>query len=186
MSIIKDTFFGGAEKKAAKAQQKGIESGIRATEQATTRARKDLGELFPQARQDVQRGFQGALDVFGQSLPAQTQAFQQGNVGAQQTLINALPQIQNAILGGQVDLSSFQPQKVDVDTSFFQQDLPGFPRGTIQNPTFTGGESFNGPIFDPNNPPNQNFRANPFTTIAQNPSIGFTGGFTSPINRRVF
>ena len=153
MSIIKDTFFGGAEKKAAQAQQKGIESGIAATEQAARQARKDLGQLFPQARQDVQQGFQGALDIFGQSLPAQTQAFQQGNVGAQQTLINALPQMQNAILGGQIDLSAFQPQQVDVDTSFFQQQLPRLnPPGVDPSSTgpmipdaFAPGTQFQGP-----------------------------------------
>lgn len=124
MSIIKDTFFGGAEKKAAKAQQKGIEKGIEATERAAKQARQDLFNIFPQSRQDIQQGFQGALDVFGQSLPAQTQAFQQGNVGAQQTLLAGLPQIQNALLGGAIDFSQLQPQRLDIDTSFFQQQLP--------------------------------------------------------------
>jgi len=183
MSIIKDTFFGGAEKKAAKVQREGIERGIAANDIAVNRARKDLGELFPQARQDVQRGFQGALDVLGQTLPAQTQAFQQGNVGAQQTLVNALPQIQNAILGGQIDLSAFQPQRIGIDTGIFQQQLPQAPTGTIANPVFDDGTPFNGPIFNPNNPPvapqtTETFKSNPFTAIAKNPSSGSLNRFS--------
>lgn len=133
MSVIKDTFFGGAEKKAAKAQQKGIEAGIEATKEATQQARGDLMNLFPAAQQNIQQGFQGALDVFGQSLPAQTNVFQQGNVGAQQALLSGLPQMQNAILGGQIDLSGLQPFQVQQpDLSFFQQQLPQFQTGFEQ------------------------------------------------------
>ena len=92
MSIIKDTFFGGAEKKAAKSQQQGIERGIQATEKGVREAKEAAIPLFGQARQDLQQGFQGALDVFGQSLPAQVQAFQGGNVGAQEQLLSGLIQ----------------------------------------------------------------------------------------------
>ena len=154
MSIIKDTFFGGAEKKAAKAQQKGIERGIQATEQAAQQARQDLFKLFPAAQQNVQQGFQGALDVFGQSLPAQTQAFQQGNVGAQQTLLAGLPQMQNALLGGQVDFSQLQPQQVQVDTGFFQQQLPQAVDPFAPNPSLMGTGTLNTP-----NSPLSNFLA---------------------------
>lgn len=125
MSIIKDTFFGGAEKDAARAQQAGIEKGIAATERATREAKADLNRLFPQAKSDLQQGFQGALDVFGQSLPAQVQAFQGGNIGAQEQLLAGLPLFQNAILGGNVDFSQLQPTQVQTPSlGFFQQQLP--------------------------------------------------------------
>jgi hypothetical protein len=125
MSIIKDTFFGGAEKKAAKAQQQGIERGIDETRRATEEARQAVTPLFGQARQDLNQGFQGALDVFSQSLPAQMQTFQQGNVGAQEQLLAGLPQFQNAILGNQIDFSQLQPAQVQTpDLGFFQQTLP--------------------------------------------------------------
>ena len=75
---VKDVFFGGAEEDAAKAQQKGIERGIEATERAVEQARGDLFNLFPAAQQNAQQGFQGALDVFGQSVPTQTGLFQGG------------------------------------------------------------------------------------------------------------
>lgn len=126
MSIIKDTFFGGAEKKAAKATQEGIERGITATKKATDKAELQLHKLFPAAQQNLQQGFQGALDVFGQSLPSQVQAFQQGNVGAQQQLLAGLQQQQNALFGNQVDFSQLQPVQAQADVGFAQQQLPQF------------------------------------------------------------
>mgnify|MGYP000929291669 CR=1 FL=1 len=135
MSIIKDTFFGGAEKDAAKAQQKGIEAGIDATKQAVAEAKAQINQLYPQAQQSLNQGYQGALDVFGQALPAQMQAFQQGNQQGQQTLFNSLPQIQNALLGGSLDFSQFAPQQQQMpDTSFFQQQLPQFGQAPQQQP----------------------------------------------------
>lgn len=137
MSIIKDTFFGGAEKKAAKAQQKGREKGIAATQAATRKAEGQLMDIFPAAQQNLQQGFQGALDVFGQSLPAQTQAFQQGNVGAQQQLLAGLPQIQNALFGNQVEFSQLQPTQIQPDLGFAQQQLPDFVNPFAPNPANT-------------------------------------------------
>ena len=122
--IITDTFFGGAEKKAAKAQTAAIREGQEITKEATEQARKDVMNLYPQARQDALGGFQGALDVFNQALPQQASLFQQGNVGAQQALLAGLPQIQNAILGGEIDYSGFQPTVMQQpDFSFANQNI---------------------------------------------------------------
>lgn len=127
MSFIKDTFFGGAEKKAAKAQTQAIQQGQAFTREGVEQARQDLFKLFPAAQQNLQQGFQGALDIFGQSLPAQTNVFQQGNVAAQQQLLAGLPQFQNAILGNQVDFSALQSTQLQMpDLGFFQQQLPQF------------------------------------------------------------
>lgn len=178
MSVITDTFFGGAEKKAAKSQQKGIERGIEATERAAEQARGDLSRLFPQARQESNQGFQGALDVFAQSLPAQTQAFQQGNVGAQQQLLAGLPQFQNAILGNQVDFSQMQPFQVQTpDLGFFSQQLPGNSPG-VDN-AFAAGTQFQGPsqgsgfggVFN-QNPVSANRPVNAAPTGSMNPLTG--------------
>jgi hypothetical protein len=127
MSFITDTFFGGAEKKAAKAQEEGLERSQEFVQAGTEQARQDLFKLFPAAQQNVQQGFQGALDVFGQALPAQAQTFQAGNVAAQQQLLSGLPQFQNAILGGNIDFSQLQPTQLQrPDLGFFQQQLPQF------------------------------------------------------------
>ncbi len=127
MTFIKDTFFGGAEKKAGQAEAAAAEQGQEFVRAGVEQARGDVTRLFPEARQDIQQSFQGALDVFGQALPAQTQAFQQGNIGAQQQILAGLPQFQNAILGGQVDFSQLQPFEQQLpDLGFFQQQLPQF------------------------------------------------------------
>lgn len=116
-----------ANKKAAAAQAESSDAAIKATQEAQALARGDLFKLFPAAQQNLQQGFQGALDVFGQSLPAQTQVFQQGNVGAQQQLLSGLDQQRNALFGNQVDFSQLQPVQLQTpDLSFFQQQLPQF------------------------------------------------------------
>jgi len=138
MSIITDTFFGGAEKKAAKAQTKGIEKGIAATKESTAQARADAIPLFGAAQQNLQQGFQGALDVFGQTIPGQGDVFQQGNLGAQQQLLAGLPQIQNALLGGQVDFSQLQPTQINADFGFAQQQLPQFVNPFAPQPQAMG------------------------------------------------
>lgn len=126
-SILGAVVGSKSQSKAQKAQAKSSDAAIRATQQAQAQARGDLFKLFPAAQQNLQQGFQGALDVFGKSLPAQTQAFQQGNVGAQQQLLAGLGQQQNALFGNQVDMSQLQPVQVQTpDLGFFQQQLPQF------------------------------------------------------------
>ena len=114
-----------ASSKAADAQKSSSKKARKATKRAADEARGDINRIFPQAQQTARQGFQGALDVFGQSLPAQTNMFTQGNIGAQQAILSGLPQIQNALLGGNVDLSqlqTFQAQQPHFD--FFNQQLP--------------------------------------------------------------
>ncbi len=113
--------------KSIKASSGAADKASLQTLHAANRAREDVNRLFPQAQESAQQGFQGALNVFGQSLPAQTDVFQQGNVGAQQAILSGLPQIQNALFGNQVDLNQLQPFQVQQpDLSFFNQTLPHF------------------------------------------------------------
>ena len=124
MSFIEDTFFGGAQKKAAKAQQRGTEKGIAATRAATRKAEEQALPLFGAAGQDIEQGFQGALNLFGRSIPEQGRAFQRGNLAAQQALLAGLPQQQAAILGAPVDLSGLQTSNHMPNFGFFHQQLP--------------------------------------------------------------
>lgn len=124
-----------AANKASKAQRQASDAAIGATKQAATGATSDVNRIFPQAQETANLGFQGALDVFGQSAPAQMDVFQQGNLGAQQQLLAGLPQIQNAILGGNVDLSGLQPFKIQQpDLGFLNQQLPPAPLAINQMP----------------------------------------------------
>lgn len=113
--------------KAAKASAKGQSEALRATQQATEQARAAAIPLFDASQRNALAGFQGALDIQGQFAPAQIDAFQQGNMQAQNTMRGGLdPQIA-AILGGNVDLSGLQAQQVQTpDPSMFQQQLPEF------------------------------------------------------------
>ena len=116
-----------ASKRAAKAQTGGQAAALAATQAAVAQARGDAIPLFEAGFQNQQQGFQGALDIFGQTIPAQMNAFQGGNMNAQNTLLAGLdPQIA-AILGGNIDLSGLQAQQVQQpDASMFQQQLPQF------------------------------------------------------------
>lgn len=124
-----------AASKAGRRQRESLEQSQATIEAAADRAREDALPRFEQAREDVLMGFQGALDVFGQTIPQQAMAFQAGNVGAQQQLIAGLPQIQAAILGQPVDFSALQPTEITMtEESFapFRQLLPEFRPPTAE------------------------------------------------------
>ena len=124
LSDIVGAFTGSSQRDAAKQQAQSIEQGQDITRAAAEKARADVMSLFPQARQDTLGGFQGALDIFSQTIPQQAQVFQGGNVAAQNTLLAGLPQFQNAIFGNQVDMSGFAPYEAPVNMSFSQAELP--------------------------------------------------------------
>lgn len=148
MTKIKDVFFGGAEKKAAKKQASALKTSQSLVREGTESAKSDVLGLFPEAQRSRQLGFQGALDVFGKTIPQQLGAFQGGNVAAQQQIAAGLPQIQAAILGQPVDFSAFQPQALGFDAGFAQQQLPQFTAAAqAPDPTITSGAG--GPLVGP-------------------------------------
>lgn len=126
-SDISDFLFGGVDTSAQELQRQANLEARQAIDVSTQQARGDVLGLFPEASQARNLGFQAALDVLGQSIPQQLQAFQQGNVGAQQNILAGLPQFRSAILGGQFDPSAFQTTTLGFDPGFAQQTLPAFP-----------------------------------------------------------
>lgn len=120
--------------------------------EAAERAANTAIPLFAQAQDNANLGFQGALDVFGNTIPQQLTAFQQGNQQAQSLLGAGLEQSQNAILGNPISNKAFQtPTQIDpIDMSVFQQQLPDFGRiGEL-----LGSDPVMGPINpNPNNNP---------------------------------
>jgi len=123
MGGIVDSIFGGGDDSSDDSSAQAQLASNRETNALIARlsaeARADAERLFPQAQAARLFGTGAALGVFGQSIPQQLQAIQQGNVGAQQTNIQGLNQFQNAILGNPIDLSQFQPQQITLD------QLPG-------------------------------------------------------------
>ena len=162
MGWVKDNFLGGAEKKAAKDQIRAIERGQDITRAATDKATGIVTDMYAQAGRDANLGYQGALDIFGQSTPAQMDVFGQGNMAAQQAITNSMPQMQNALMGGQVDYSQFQPFQANMpDLSFLQAQLPeyGQPSAQPQDQQHAlGGYKVQFPFFD--NMPTFNPNAN--------------------------
>lgn len=112
--------------KAADASTASTSAQIAATKAATDQARGDLFNLFPSAEANSQKGYQSALDVFGQFMPQQAQTFQQGNMAAQNQILAGMPQAHNALMGGAVDYSQFQPTQLNYDSNMFQQQLPDY------------------------------------------------------------
>lgn len=124
-AIIGGVLENRAIDKAGKREDRAAKRSIEATQAASRQARSDVLGFGKRGAKTANRGFQGALDVFGQAIPAQLDVFQQGNLGAQQALLAGLPQMRNAILGGNVDFGALQPFQVqNVPTGLFQQQTP--------------------------------------------------------------
>jgi hypothetical protein len=177
--------IGGAALVGGISSRNSTKSSINASEKAgdkasdqlaasTAQARGDLFKLFPAAQQNAQRGYQGALDVFSQSLPQQAGQFQAGNVAAQNQLLAGMPQFQNAILGAPVDYSQFQATQLEQPNfDFANQQLqytdpyapPPTPQGTFGadnaiGPYPTGGD----PRYNIGSPTNRAFNYNDILT----------------------
>ena len=130
-----------ASKRAAKSQKQASDASLDYTRQAADQARTDVNRLFPQAQQAGQAGFQGAMNVFNQAINPQMQAFQGGNVAAQNQILAGLPQVQNALLGNPVNLSGLQAyQAPQPNLSFMEQKLPYFQQqeSPPPQPAFNG------------------------------------------------
>ena len=172
MGIFKDTFFGGAEKDAAKQQmyhqreaqdllRKGVEEG-----------RGYIADLYPQGQEMARQGFAGAMDVFNQATPQQMQTFQQGNVGAQNALLSGLPQMNNAILGGPIDYGQLQAQQLQQPE--FNFNTPSF----LQAPQQQSQQQFS--QYDYNTPMQQ---PSPFSLFSGNyDAAGGNNTFGGPLS----
>ncbi len=126
-SILGAVSSRNASKRVSSSQREGQDQAIAAQKESTAQARGDAIPLFQNAQQNALQGFQGALDVFGQTIPQQFEAFQGGNVGAQNAILAGLGQQQAAILGQQLDPNALQAQTLQLpDFSTFQQQLPEF------------------------------------------------------------
>ena len=130
MTRVVKGVFGGAETSQQRHQGRVEESNRAFSKEQSEQARLDALSLSDVANENRNKGFQAALDVLGETIPQQLQAFSQGNVGAQRTTISGLEQFQNAILGNPVNMATFQPQQIAVDSSFARQQLPAFNSGT--------------------------------------------------------
>lgn len=130
MSWIAAATIGGAvisgiaSNSAADKAAKGQDNALAASQAGTNRARTDIMDQFGRADAMQNQAFSDTRNFLAGSLPAQIQPFQSGNIAAQEQLARGLPQIQNAILGNQIDLSGFQPQAVPIPQLALPQRQP--------------------------------------------------------------
>ncbi len=150
-SLVGAGISSGAASDSSAAQLQGNREAREQIQQNVDRARQDALALFGQAQGNERLGFSESLGLQGQTIPEQGRLLQQGNVAAQNQLLAGLPQIQNAILGNQIDLSGLQPTQLNADFNIFNRQLPDF--GTISDLNIDGdfGGLFNQP--NPQNPP---------------------------------
>ena len=177
-----------ASKKQSKSVDRATEAQLQAsrdaqqyTKEAATQARGDVNRLFGQQEQNTRAGIQAGLDLYGQTIPSQFEQARQGNLNAQQQLSQGVQQQNNAILGGAIDYSQFQPQQTQAaDTSMFNVQMPNY--------TFTDGTD----TFTPQPDPTQEPQTNQFQQPAINNwqgfgNNGYMGGFNfGGINRSRF
>ena len=124
MSSVFKSLFGGTDDSAQKGQIRQNQQVLELQAKLAAQARGDIMDIFPGVRQSAQEGFQGALDIYGQSVPQQARLVQEGNIAAQNTLLAGLPQQNAAILGQRLDLSGLAPTRQSYSTDFMQQQLP--------------------------------------------------------------
>jgi hypothetical protein len=108
-------------KKSIKSQERQREDSQAFIERQIERARGDLFKLYPDAQRSRRLGAQAGLNLLGQSIPKQIEAFQGGNVAAQNMLMQGLPQAQNAILGRG---TAFNPQSIRLGGEITIPTLP--------------------------------------------------------------
>lgn len=123
MSFL-DDLFGGTDDSAQKSQEQSNQWARELFKKNAQRARSDALNILPVSQDNRRAAFQGALDIFGDTIPVQMQQFRRGNTNAQAALLAGLPQIQNAIMGAPVDLSGLQVRSLNPDRSFANVTLP--------------------------------------------------------------
>ena len=101
-----------SQKNALKQQEAQRAASQAYIEKQISQARSDIFKLFPSAQESRQKGLDAGLQLYKQAYPAMMNTFQQGNVAAQQAVIAGLPQMQNALIKGRVDMSAFNPVSI--------------------------------------------------------------------------
>ena len=101
----------------AEASRKFIQDTIK-------QGRSDLLKIFPVAQEARRSGIQAGLDMFNQVIPQQIGAFEQGNIQAQRTVAESLPNRIAALKGTPMNLNMQPSQPMGMRGIQFPQRLP--------------------------------------------------------------
>lgn len=94
MGKVVKTIFGGKDSSAQKGQAAQNAAAIDFIKQQADQGRGDTLKLAPSADTNRNLGYQAAIDVFKQSIPAQIDAFTTGNQNAQNAILGLSGNIQ--------------------------------------------------------------------------------------------
>jgi len=151
-ATIGGAIIGGvASDRASKRAAKGASDALDVSTAATKQARGDVAQLFKTAGESRKAAFDTTLDFLSGAPSKQIAPFQGGNVLAQEQISRGLPQIRNAILGLETDLSGFTPRTVGTPESF-NFDLSGLrpePVAATPGTTTPGASRFAGSFGPP-------------------------------------
>ena len=141
MSKLVTALFGGESTAGIEAQEDANALLKQFMERQQETARTDIRNAMPSQFAAMTAGQQAGLDVYGQTMPQQANAFVGGNVAAQQALLSGMPMYEQAIRGTNVNYGGLQPYEGSYDMSFAQQQLPD----AVANPACLGQVSANNP-----------------------------------------
>jgi hypothetical protein len=121
-----------SSKARAGATKGDIKKALKLIDTRYASSRGDLFRIAPTAFQNRLQGMNAATSLFQQSVQPQMGAFQQGNIGAQETYLSGLPQQINAILGQPIDLGGLQAKGLPTDLSFLTEaKMPEFDMSAL-------------------------------------------------------
>jgi len=163
MGQIVDAVFGGSAKDAARAQNRATQDAMKQFKEGTAEAKREIMPRFESAEMERYKRTQQSMDVLKQGFMPQMDVINQGNMNAQNTIAQAAPQMANAILGGDVNFESLQPQGINFDAMGFLGGMPD-----VEAPEMSPQPQM-GPMQFPNGQP------------FQSPAMGFLGGQGGPI-----
>ncbi len=139
MGFIKDTFFGGAEKKAAKAQEQSAKEAQQISRQYYDDARKSIMDLMGPSYGNIMNAYQGASQLIGQGRLSASDILRQSFQNSNQIIQSGNDAAINAILGGPSQMQ--QPtiaQGFGLPTPRIAQSQPtGLRSMAAQSPQFS-------------------------------------------------
>lgn len=97
------------------------------------KGRKDALKYIPQGAEAAQKAYERAYEIANQAGRKRLNATTKGNVNAQKTLLAGLPQMNNAILGNDVDLSGLKPRTTSVGGGNGVYDAMDYSPGDVPN-----------------------------------------------------
>lgn len=126
MGGLVKSIFGGKDSSAQRLQVDANAQDRALFQRNTDTARSEARALTGAGDENRNMSFQQILALLGGTIPQRMAAQQQGNVGAQQQLINGLPMIQAALMGQPMNFGAMQPTQIAYSTDFARQTLPNF------------------------------------------------------------